>query len=266
MQNAMSEPVLLERQGGVVIITLNRPDQANVLSDDMARSMVKAIDQVTRDTSARCVLIAAKGRHFCAGGNIADFARAGDDLGSGIGSFLPELQNAILRLASLPVPVISALNGPIGGGGIGVALCADIVLAAESMKLRGGYSAIGLTPDIGVSWFLTRLVGPMRAKQILFTNEAWDARQCLAAGIVAVVHPDDQLERAALELATRLSQGSTGSLARIKDLVDGTTHRSFAEQLELEVRYMGESAASADAREGVRAFMEKRAPVFGSSS
>ena len=262
----MSEPVLLERQNGLAIITLNRPDQANVLSDDVARAMVNVIDQVACDTSVRCILITAKGRHFCAGGNIADFARAGDELGSGIGSFLPELQNAILRLASLPVTVISALNGPIGGGGIGVALCADIVLAAESMKLRGGYSAIGLTPDIGVSWFLTRLVGPMRAKQILLTNEPWGARQCLAAGIVAEVHPDDQLQHAALDLATRLSKGAAGSLARIKDLVDGATHRSFAEQLELEVRYMGESAASADAREGVKAFMEKRAPVFGSTS
>src|SRR5690606_11034675 len=106
MQGVMSEPVLLERRNDVAIITLNRPDQANVLSDDMARGRVKVIDQVARDTSVRCVLITAKGRHFCAGGNIADSARAGDELGSGIGSFLPELQNAILRLASLPVPVI----------------------------------------------------------------------------------------------------------------------------------------------------------------
>lgn len=261
----MSDSVLLERQSGVAIVTLNRPDQANVLSDGVARGLVDVIDTIAGDVSVRCILVTGRGRHFCAGGNIADFASAGEDLGSGIGSFLPDLQRAIMRLASLPVPVISALNGPVGGGGIGVALCADIVLAAESMKLRGGYSAIGLTPDVGVSWFLTRLVGPMRAKQILFTNVAWDARRCLAAGIVAEVYPDDQLQGAALELATRLSQGAAGSLARIKDLVDGVSHRSFAEQLDLEVRYMGESASGADAREGVKAFMEKRPPRFSGS-
>jgi len=262
----MSEPVLLERQNGVAIIILNRPEQANVLSDEVARSLVAVVDRLAGDASVRCILITGRGRHFCAGGNIADFASAGEELGSGIGSFLPDMQHALMRLANLPVPVISALNGPVGGGGIGVALCADIVLAAESMKLRGGYSAIGLTPDLGVSWFLTRLVGPMRAKQILFTNVAWDAPRCLAAGIVAEVYPDDELEAAALELAARLSQSAAGSLARIKDLVDGVSHRSFAEQLDLEVRYMGEAAASADAREGVKAFMEKRAPRFAMSS
>lgn len=261
----MSEPVLLERQNGVAIIILNQPDRANVLSDAMARALVGVIDRLAVDSSVRCIVITGRGRHFCAGGNIADFAQAGENLGSGIGSFLPDLQAAIMRLANLPVPVISALNGPVGGGGIGVALCADIVLAAESMKLRGGYSAIGLTPDVGVSWFLTRLLGPMRTKQILFTNVAWDARRCLAAGIVAEVHPDDRLQSAALELAAALAQGAGGSLARIKDLVDGASHRSFAEQLDLEVRYMAESAASADAREGVKAFMEKRAPRFSAS-
>lgn len=115
---------------------------------------------------------------------------------------------------------------------------------------------------MGVSWFLARLAGPMRAKQILFTNVAWDARRCLAAGIVAGLHPGGLLQGAALELAAALAQGAAGSPARIKDLVDGAAHRSFAELLDLEARYMGESAASADAGEGVEAFTAKRSPRF----
>ncbi len=262
----MSEPVLLEYREGVAFVTLNRPDQANVISNEMAAALSTVIDRIASDAALRAVLITGRGPQFCGGGNISDFVQAGDDLSTQILAFLPSLQQSLLRLASLPVPVVSAVNGPVGGGGIGLALCADIVLAAESMKLRGGYSAIGLTPDIGVSWWLARLVGPMRAKQILFTNTAWDARQCLAAGLVAEVYPDDALAEAAHKLVGKLARGAGGSLARIKDLVDGVAHRTFAEQLDLEVRYMAQSAASADAREGVRAFMEKRAPRFGQNS
>lgn len=175
---------------------------------------------------------------------------------------IPPIHAAILRLAQLPIPVVSAVNGPVGGGGIGLALCADIVLAAESMKLRTGYSAIGLTPDVGGSWFLTRLVGPMRAKRILFANEPWSAQQCLAAGIVSEVYADGALAVHAHALVKTLAQSATGSLGRIKRLVDGVAQRTLEQQLEVECHYMIESAASSEALEGVRAFTEKRAPRF----
>ena len=215
------------------------------------------------DASTRAVVLRAKGRHFCAGGNIADFASAVDRLGDLLDQHIPPLHSAIHRLATLGVPVVSALNGPIGGGGIGLALCADVVIAAESLKLRGGYSAIGLTPDAGGSWFLTRRVGAARAKEIFFTNEVLTAQQCLALGIVSQVVPDDALDARAQALARSLAQGARGALARIKTLVDSVSCHTLLEHLQLEHRFMVESGQTPDAREGVTAFAQRRPPVFG---
>jgi len=259
----MSTAVLLEHRDGVAFLTLNRPERANVLDLETSAALAAAIDALAADRSLRVVLLGARGRHFCAGGDIGDFVRSIGALGELLDTHIPALHRAIFQLATLPVPVVSALNGPIGGGGIGLALCADVVLAAESMKLRGGYSAIGLTPDAGSSWFLARRAGEAKAKEIFFTNEALSARECLEAGIVSQVLPDDALQARAEALAVSLARGATGSLARIKRLVDGAAERSLEAQLALEHHCMVESGHSADAIEGVSAFAEKRAPAFG---
>lgn len=258
----MSNPVLLERRDDVALITLNRPQRANVLDLEMAAALIAAIALVAQDSSVRAVLLQARGKHFCGGGDIQDFVKSQHDLGGLLERHIPALHGAIDQLASLALPVVSALNGPIGGGGIGLALCADIVMAAESMKLRGGYTAIGLTPDAGASWFLTRRVGAARSKEIFFTNESLSARECLALGIVSRVCPDDELSERAFALAASLARGATGALARVKLLVDGADQRSLSEQLELEQRCMVESGRSADAIEGVNAFVQKREPRF----
>ncbi|WP_218508375.1 enoyl-CoA hydratase-related protein [Variovorax sp. dw_308] len=259
----MTLPILLEHRDGVAFITLNRPERANVLDFEMGDALIATIDAVAGDAGVRAVLLQARGRQFCAGGDIGGFVHARDRLADMLDEHIPPLHRAIHKLATLPVPVVSALNGPIGGGGIGLALCADIVLAAESMKLRGGYSAIGLTPDVGGSWFLARRVGAARAKEIFFTNEPLSARECLQLGVVSQVHPDAELEAKAHALATSLARGATGSLGRIKDLVDGAGQRSLEAHLALEHRYMVESGGTGDAAEGVAAFIGKRAPVFG---
>ncbi|UJW83654.1 enoyl-CoA hydratase/isomerase family protein [Hydrogenophaga sp. SL48] len=260
----MCPAVLLDRRNGIAVLTLNRPDRANALDGEMALALDAAVDSLTGDVGLRAVLLQARGRHFCAGGDIREFVESIDDLGSRIDGSIPAVHRMIHRLATLPVPVVSALNGPVAGAGIGLALCADLVLAAESMKLRGGYSAIGLTPDAGSSWLLARRAGEARAKEIFFTNEPLSARHCLQFGIVSQVLPDAELDAGARALVTALAKGATGSFARIKVLVDGASHRTLQEHLELEHRYMGEASRSADAREGVTSFAQKRAPVFGS--
>lgn len=258
----MSSAVLLDRRDGVAVITLNRPERANVLDLEMSAALIGVVDAVAADAAVRAVLLQAKGRQFCGGGDIADFVRARDDIAGLLDAHIPPLHRAIERLATLPVPVVSALNGPIGGGGIGLALCADIVLAAASMKLRGGYSAIGLSPDAGASWFLTRRVGTARAKEIFFTNAPLTADQCLAWGIVSAVWPDDELGARADALAASLARGATGALGRAKQLVDSAPLHSLAEHLDHEHRAMVASGRTAEAIEGVTAFAEKRAPVF----
>ncbi len=259
----MSGTVLLERGDGVARITLNRPAAGNALDAEAAAALVDAVEAVASDRAVRAVLLTGAGRAFCVGGDIAAFRAALADLPRFIERLLPTLHRALLRLATLPVPVVSAVNGPLGGGGIGVALSADLVLAAESAKLRGGYSAIGLSPDLGTSWFLARRAGPARAKELLFLNRALEARECLALGIFDAVHPDDRLAAEAAETAARLAAGAAGSLARVKQLVDGAAGRTLEAHLALELEGIVAAAATPDAREGIAACVEKRPPRFG---
>lgn len=258
----MSEPLLLERRDGIASITLNRPERANVLDLAMSAALIAAINTVANDRTVRAVLLRARGKCFCAGGDISDFVESLDDLSGLLDRHIPPLHQAIYQLATLPVPVVSALNGPIGGGGIGLALCADIVIASQSMKLRGGYSAIGLTPDAGASWFLTRRVGAARAKEIFFTNEPLSSHECLKLGVVSQVCADDALDACVVALVESLARGSRGSLARTKELVDGAANRSLLEHLDLEHRFMVASGRSPDAIEGITAFQQKRQPKF----
>lgn len=260
----MTSPILFEMHEHVATLTFNRPEQANVLDAATSACFVKRVAQLVQaqaDGQVRAVVLAARGPHFCAGGDIRGFA-ASDNIAALLDRGIPSLHAAIHRLSSLPVPVVSAVQGSLGGGGIGIALCADLVLASSSMKLRGGYSAIGLSPDVGVSWALTRLIGPMRAKQILFTNEVWDAKRCLSAGLIAEMHSPEALLPRASALANSLAQGASGALARIKTLVDQASSHSLHQQLALEHLAMVASGASAEAREGAQAFTDKRAPRF----
>jgi 2-(1,2-epoxy-1,2-dihydrophenyl)acetyl-CoA isomerase len=246
---------------GVGAITLNRPDKGNAIDAALSSALAVAVDEMAKDKSVRTILLTANGKAFCVGGDI-DEMRGTKNLALWMETVIPPLHAMIRTLANLPIPVITALNGPIGGGGVGLALCADLVIASESMKLRGGYSAIGLTPDLGTSSFLTARVGAARAKEILFLNEPLNAAQCLAWGIVNAVYPDADLHAQAWKLARRLAASATLSLGRIKHLVDGAVHRSLEDHLSLEQDYMLSSARSSDGREGIAAFLEKRNPHF----
>lgn len=257
--------VTLELDEHQAILTLNRPAQGNALDIATGELFVATVERLAcqvRDGQVRAVLVRAEGPHFCLGGDIRGFVQAGADLAGLLERQIPPMHSAVHTLATLPVPVVCALQGSVGGGGIGLALCGDIVLAARSMKLRGGYSAIGLTPDLGSAWFLTRLAGPMKAKQILFSNQTLSAEDCRAAGLVAEVHADEALDGAARFLAVALARGASASLARIKSLVDGAARLPLAEHLDAEYQGMVASGATLDAAEGVQAFAEKRAPRF----
>lgn len=257
----MTNPVLCDLRDGVATITLNRPDAGNSIDEAFGVAFAAVIDRLVAQESLRAVLLTGSGSKFCVGGDIAEMLQT-TDLPAQMEAGIPRLHAAVARLAELPCPVVTAVNGPVGGGGIGLALCGDIVLAAQSMKLRGGYSAIGLSPDLGASWQLARRAGVAQAKRILFLNEPVDAEECLALGLVDAVYPDERLVEEARTLAARLAVGATASFGRIKQLVDGAGTRSLQEQLALEARYMIGSAGSQDGREGVRAFMEKRSPAF----
>lgn len=242
-------------------IVLKRHEYANTLSHATSQALIQAINSVL-DQQPRVVLLAAEGKIFCAGGDIAEFAAAGPALADLVDDILEPLHPALYRLATAPMPVISVLNGPIGGAGIGLALCADFVLAAQSVKLRTGYAALGLSPDLGASYFLARRVGAIRAQQWLMLSQTINAQDCLTHGVVDALYPENELTQAAEDLATRLSQSARASLTSIKTLCSGLPARDLHTHLQLEHQFLTACARRTDAQEGIHAFIERRAPRF----
>lgn len=242
-------------------IVLRRSERANSISRAASHALVRAIDEVL-DAKPRVVVLAAEGRVFCAGGDIEEFVQAGSSLDELVNDILVPLHPALHRLATGPAPVVSAVGGPVGGAGVGLALCADFVLATPSLKLRTGYAAIGLSPDLGSSFFLARRIGTVRARQWLMLSDTIDATQCLNFGAVDALHPQDELADAAESLVRRLAQGSPDTLASVKRLCDEAGTTSLADHLELERQLLRACAQGGNAREGVLAFTQRRAPQF----
>lgn len=253
--------VLWQVADGVGHIILNRPQAANAISTAMGRDLCAAIAQAAR-ADIGAVLLSARGKQFCAGGDINEFLQRQHDLDAMIAALLGTVHAGIHTLATLDVPVVSALQGPAGGAGISLALCADFVLAAPAMKLRGGYSAIGLSPDLGASYYLARRAGPARAKHVLMTNRPVPAEACLRWGLIDELHAADALMDAAQALAAELARGATASLGGIKRLCDSALDHDLAAHLDLERDALLRCARAADVREGISAFVEKRAPHF----
>jgi 2-(1,2-epoxy-1,2-dihydrophenyl)acetyl-CoA isomerase len=242
-------PVIWRIEDRVGHIVLNRPEAANALDLAAARALADAVAQAA-EADIGAVLISSVGQQFCAGGDIREFALRRADLDRLVQAMLDVLHPALHTLATLPLPVISAVQGSVGGAGIALALCADIVLASRAMKLRGGYSAIGLSPDLGTSYHLARRAGAARAKIVLMTNRAIGAEDCLRWGLVDELHAPEALGEAA------------GALGDIKRLCDGAAAHDLRTHLDLERQALLRCAVSADGREGVTAFVEERSPRF----
>jgi len=261
----MSAPLIVEYEPGLAIMTLNNPARANLLDLAMAQALAEAVGIIAAGVAAgtvRAILITGSGKHFCAGGDVHSMQDGSRPLPDILDALVLPIHGALAILSELPVPVVSAINGPVGGGGIGLGLSADIVLAAESMKLRGGYSALGLTPDVGSTWFVTQRAGCARAKEIFLTNRAISAAECLQVGLVDAVHPDAVLHETALALVRQLARGPAAAQARIKTLINAVPQHSLRAHLDAERAAILASGETADAREGVQAFIEKRAARF----
>ncbi|MBD5606813.1 MAG: enoyl-CoA hydratase/isomerase family protein [Candidatus Eremiobacteraeota bacterium] len=258
-------PLVLTIESGIARLTLDRPDLGNALTSEASKKLGEAIDRIAADPGVRVVVLTGNGKMFSAGGDIREFVTTLDSLADLIGDELVHLNETLLKLAALPVPVIAALNGPVAGGGIGLALTADVVISAASARFRAGYAAIGLSPDAGTSYQLTRLMGPQRAKEFLFTNRFLDSAEALAVGLVAKVVPDADLVRETDAMARTIAAMPPGALAAVKSLVNAAATESHAAILAREREWMMVNAATPDAREGIRAFMERRAPAFAAS-
>lgn len=259
--NEQISPVLWHIADGVGHITLNRPSAANAINSAFAEAFSTAVTQAVR-ADAGAILISSTGKQFCAGGDIREFAEKRDQLDRLVQTLLDWLNPALATLASIPVPVISAVQGPLGGAGIAVALCADIVVASSDIKLRGGYSAIGLSPDLGASFFLARRSSSAYAKYLLMSNKVVLAEECLQRGLVDELVAPETLAEVSRTMAVALARGATGALGGIKRLCDQAATNDLVSHLNLERQALLRCAVSSDAQEGINAFLDKRAPKF----
>ena len=256
------ETIALERRDGVAHLTLNRPEGQNALTLQMGRDLLTAATSLADDPTVRAVLLTGAGARFCAGGDVKGFAGEGPGAGHLIREITVPLHAAISQLTRLDAPVVAAVHGSAAGAGMGLVLAADLVVAGESTKFVMAYTAIGLTPDGSSSWFLPRVVGLHRALELALTNRTLSATEALDWGIVNRVVPDDEVATAGAALAAQLAAGPTGAFGAVKRLLHGAFDRSLDDQLARESEEMARAGAAPDGVEGVRAFVEKRAPEF----
>jgi 2-(1,2-epoxy-1,2-dihydrophenyl)acetyl-CoA isomerase len=259
------ETIQLEIATGVARLTFNRPDRLNSFTVQMHDEVSRALEAVAK-SDARVLVLTGAGRGFCAGQDLADRAVAPGGEGVDLGESLEKRYNPLIRkLTSLEMPVICAVNGVAAGAGANIALACDIVIAARSAKFIQSFANIGLIPDSGGTWTLPRLAGQARALGLALTGEPLTAERAEAWGVIWKCVDDDKLAAEADALATKFASAPTRGLALTKKLVRESGARTLDAQLEIERDAQRALGRTADYKEGVGAFMEKRTPKFTGS-
>lgn len=259
----MSDVVLSSRDGPVLTLTLNRPEALNALTRETTQALRTEVETAGRDPEVGAIVLTGAGRAFCAGADLKDAnarAVAGDnDLGADLRTNYTPMIRAI---RACPKPVIAALNGTAAGAGLSLALACDLRLAAAGAQLIVVFVRVGLVPDAGSLFFLTRMLGLSKATELAITGDPVSADDALRLGLVVSVVPPDQLMPAAMERAHRLAEGPRQTYALIKRGLEQALHLDLEQTLELESQLQALAAETPDAQEAIRAFLEKRKPVF----
>ncbi len=259
-----SETVLIEKRDGVGLVTLNRPDRLNAMSTELIYALVEGLNGLAADRSVHCVVLTGAGRAFCAGGDIqAMTTQEPQTFEEGVEE-QQEFHQATALLHNMRKPTIAMINGHAVGAGLSLALACDLRIASDQAKLGQTFNRIGLHPDWGGTYFLPRLVGPAKALELMWLADVIDAPECLRLGLFNRVVPHAQLASATREIAAALAVKPALSLALNKRAVYDTMEHSLGEMLDYELDAQIRCFKSGDAREGIRAFVEKRAPQFAS--
>jgi 2-(1,2-epoxy-1,2-dihydrophenyl)acetyl-CoA isomerase len=246
------------RDGAVLTITLNRPDVLNAFNSDLHKALSAALTDAQAD-DVRAVVITGAGRGFCVGQDLTEFREAPGDIGERLrGNYHPN----ILALRRLEKPVLAAVNGPAAGAGLSFACACDLRLAAVSATFVPAFINIGLVPDSGGTYFVRRLLGTARAFDWMTSGRRLSAAEALDWGLVSEVVPDEKLAERAAERAAELAAMPTRGVGLTKRLLDHAENATLEEQLELEAQLQTAATQTADFREGVDAFLEKREPRF----
>lgn len=251
-------------EGGVAVVLLDRPDVLNAFDDTMGAEMLAAVQKAVADDGVRCMVVTGAGRAFCSGEDLGALS-AQYERGEvpELGRTLVDRYNPLIRaIRSAPKPVVAAVNGVAAGAGASLAFACDFRIASEHAKFLLAFIKVGLVPDSGAVWFLTKLIGGARAWELAATGRPVGAEEALALGLVTEVVPAEAFEERWRTLAQELASGPTRAFALTKQLVDAATEHSLDEQLDLEVKAQTEAGRTADHLEGVQAFFAKRRPEF----
>ena len=255
------ETILTERMAGVLKITLNRPDRLNAATPEMFEEIGRVIDNLD---GARALLIHGEGRGFCSGADLA--ARGERPLTGGEGAYAAltgSFNPTMLKLSRLPVPIVTAVNGPAAGIGCSLALAADFCIAGDSAYFLQAFVNIGLVPDGGASWMLARLIGKARATEMMLLGERVHGPKAAEWGLIHKSVADEVVLDEARALATRLAAGPTMALGLMRQGLAEALDGDYAAALNREAENQRKAGGSADAMEGAASFLMKRKPVFG---
>lgn len=257
------ETISLSIEDGVALLALNRPDRLNSFNADMHEEVRQAMKAIKKDESVRCLVLTGNGRGFCAGQDLSDRNVAADVEMPDLGVSVEKNYNPLVRtLRDLPMPVICAVNGVAAGAGANLALVCDIVVAARSASFVQGFSKIGLVPDSGGTWTMPRLVGTARAKALMLLSEKVTAEQAEEWGMIWKCVDDEALMDEVMVMARKLAKQPTKGFDFTLRAVNAANTNTLDEQLDLERDLQRMAGRTDDYREGVAAFMEKRAPEF----
>lgn len=251
--------ILYEQDGGVAILTLNRPERLNALDIGLMTDLQAALRHVLDGGQTRAVVLTGAGRGFCAGADLSSSSKATSDIDGAMRDFFnPTLQ----MVSEFPLPLITAVNGPAAGGGSSLALAGDMVIAAESAYFQQSFSNIGLVPDMGASWVLPRSLSRSRANALVMLGDRLPAQEAEDWGLILKCVPDADLMTEARALAQRLAGRATVALSLSKRLLRHGLDNSLRDQLLLEQEFQRTARATEDATEAIQAFLDKRPAVF----
>ena len=254
--------LLFEVRDGVAHIVLNRPDAYNAIDLATCNDLMNAAIRCDEDEEIRAAVLTGAGSVFSVGGDLPSFVAAGDDFAKLTKQMTAGLHAAVSRFARMDAPLIAAVNGIAAGGGLGLVCCADLAIAAESARFSSAYTKNALSPDTSTTYFLPRLVGWRRAQDLILTNRVLSASEALDWCLVTRVVPDDALATEVRTLAEELARGATRAYGAAKGLLLQSGAESLETQMEHEARRIADMARTEDVREGVAAFLDKRAPVY----
>lgn len=258
----MSDTVQIERDGAVAVVTLNRPDALNSLTDEMKVALRDGLRELADDPAVRAVVLTGNGRGFSAGQDLVEHMAKLDSGDPPLATVAEHYNPIVELLAGMPKPTIAAVNGMAAGAGASFAYACDFRIAAESAKFLLAFANIGLSVDSGASYHLPRLIGQAKALEMMLLAKPVDAATSLELGMVGEVVPDAELLPRAKELAAQLAQGATAAYAFIKDAVQYSATHSLRESLAHEGELMGKAGETADHTNAVQSFLNKQKPVF----